>query len=81
MTTDDYKELMLFHIMFTDIYIGGFRYAAADSDGSLWIYFDAPFIDPDKHVKGGMWEMLGLGCKKIYNLPTHKYWNETLIEI
>lgn len=42
MSTDEYKELMKFHILLTDINIEGANYAAVDTDGEMNVFEHKP---------------------------------------
>lgn len=91
MTDDDYKELMLFHIMLSDEDISDYNYAAVDNDGGLFVYGLRPckIIRDDAPLTKIQWtpreEADGFSANSNYavvaTLPVPRDWTKTLIKL
>lgn len=82
MNLDDYKELMKFHIMFCDIDLSDFNYAAVDRDGKLHAYLYKP-VDLSEKEKDYQWTLRATQSRYTFisKLPELIDWTKTLIEI
>lgn len=85
MILDNYKELILFHLMFTDEDIHDYSYAAVDGNGDLMVYMREPQIS---EFNTHLWTDGGLrddgkygGYMYLATLPEHVSWKDTLTVI
>lgn len=77
MSIDDYKELMRFHILLCDEDISEHHYAAVDKNGSIWVYAGIPMCDEDSFWNDGT----AIDIMQIGNIPKHRLWKNSVIEI
>lgn len=81
MTSEDYKMLMRFHLLTTDININGCTYAVVDADGRLYAYAEEP--DIGSSAVPPQWVAL-LNTNVfyyIYDMTVPEDWKETLIKL
>lgn len=83
MTIDEYKELMKFNILLSDIDLEGYKYAAVDDDGEVWVYTHMPRIGASKVE----WELTdtevskGADYEAVCVMESYDDWQDTLIEL
>jgi len=53
MTLDEYKELIKFHILTSDINLSIYNYAAVDANGKLHSYECEPMVETKKDIHKG----------------------------
>jgi len=53
MNIDEYKELIKFHILFSECNLSEYNYAAVDKNGELWVYNNLPTYEEYIHL----WEI------------------------
>ena len=81
--SEEFKQLMMFHVLLCETVTPNARYAAVDRDGMLWWYQDEPLSDVDgmwinsSTYRGGTIDTGGIVTK----LRHCEFWRETLIEL
>ena len=85
---EEYKQLMIFHILTSDISYPEARYAAVDKNGQLWCYHNKPAVasnlTPTPNASVMVWKNMDTRSGvsgKVCNLGWCEFWTDTLIEL